>query len=66
MKKNNIRSKDRNGVYSLISAMVQAGYSADKTFFQIKKNGMQFSAKELRYLISKIYRRMLLNRRAGI
>jgi hypothetical protein len=65
MRKNQVKSKDRNNVYPLITTMVQAEYSKEKIFFHIKKSGMQFSARELRVMIGKVYKRMLMNRRVG-
>lgn len=55
--------KRHNEVNSLITTMVVAGYSKDKIFFHIKKSGLEFSAKELRCLINKIYKRMMYSRR---
>jgi hypothetical protein len=46
--------------------MSQAGYSKDKIFFHIKRSGMNFSARELRAMIGKVYKRMMYSRRVGI
>lgn len=58
--------KKHNPIYPLIGTMVEAGYSKDRIFFHIKKSGLQFSAKELRCLINKVYKRMMYSRRVGI
>jgi hypothetical protein len=58
--------KKHNPIYPLIGTMVEAGYSTDKIFFHIKKSGMNFSARELRAMIGKVYKRMMYSRRVGV